>query len=188
MAGGVILVRHALPEVVRGVASSQWGLGESSREDCVLLAHHLPQLLAPVVYTSPQAKARETAAVIALRRGLRLATDERLREADHDEAWVDDYRDLAASYVAGALVPGWEPQGIVARRFGQAVDEASAATPGRADLVVVNHGLAMTLWLSTRVALEREPFWSALSFPDAWRLDLETNALARLAPFSAAPG
>ena len=188
MGRGLILVRHAMPEVVQGVSSTTWGLAESSREDCVLLAHHLPELLAPVVYTSPQPKVLETANVIALRRGLRVATDDRLREADQPPEWIDDYRPVAASYVAGNFVPGWEPQAAVARRFGEAVGDALNASPGEGDLVIVDHGLALTLFLSTRAKIAREPFWRALSFPDAWRLDLETGALERLVAFSTPAG
>lgn len=187
MADGLILVRHALPEVVQGVAASKWGLAERSREDCVLLAHHLPARLAPLVYASSQPKAAETAGVIALRRGLRVQADERLREADQDTGWVDDYEDLAASYLRGQLAPGWEPQAAVSKRFGEAVQEALEDAPNGADLVVVDHGLAMTLYLSTRVQLDREAFWRGLSFPDAWRMDLASSALSRVVPFSA-PG
>src|SRR6185312_12463315 len=78
----VILVRHGMPEIQRGVASTRWRLSEAAKEDCVLLAHALPAELGPVVYSSAQAKAQETATVIALRRGLRTEVDERLREVE----------------------------------------------------------------------------------------------------------
>jgi len=180
MTRGLILIRHAMPEVVPGVSSKLWTLGEHTREDCVLLAHALPADLAPVVYSSDQPKTRETAAVIALRRGLSVVTDRRFAEVDQRDRWIDDdYRAVAARYLGGFDEPGWEPRAAVVGRFTRAVDEALAAGPA-GDLVVVNHGLALSLYLASVAAIDLVPFWRALTFPDAWRLDLETHALARV--------
>ncbi len=180
MSRGLILVRHAMPEVVPGISSKLWILGEHSREDCVLLAHALPAGLAPVVHASDQPKARETAAVIALRRGLSMVTDRRLAEVDQGGRWIDDdYRAVAAAYLGGSDEPGWEPRAAVVQRFTHAVDDALAASPA-GDLVVVNHGLALSLYLASVTALEIVPFWQSLTFPDAWRLDLATSSLARV--------
>ena len=180
MSRGLILVRHAMPEVVRGVSSKLWALGEHAREDCVLLAHALPAGLAPVVYASEQPKARETAAVIALRRGLSVVTDRRFAEVDQGDRWIeDDYRVVAARYLGGFDEPGWEPRASVVVRFTSAVDDALAVNTA-GDLVVVSHGLAMSLYLASAATIDLVPFWRPLTFPDAWRLDLQTKSLARV--------
>jgi broad specificity phosphatase PhoE len=180
MSRGLILVRHAMPEVVHGVSSKLWALGEHAREDCVLLAHALPADLAPVIHASDQPKVRETAAIIALRRGLSLATDRRFAEVDQGDRWIDDdYRAVAARYLDGFDEPGWEPRAAAVERFTRAVDDALTASPA-GDLVVVNHGLALSLYLASVTTIELVPFWRALTFPDAWRLDLETKALVRV--------
>ncbi len=182
--GGLILVRHALSEVVPGVSSTLWQLGERSLEDCVLLAHALPAPLAPVVLTSPQPKVKQTAAVLALRLGLEIADDARLREVEQGTGWVDDYRSLAAGYLERGAVgeaADWEPPGRVIARFGetiQAAVEHHRGAPG--DILVVTHGLAMSLWLATQSDIDLVPFWKALTFPDAWRLDFQTGELHHL--------
>ena len=190
MARDLILVRHAMPEVIRGVSSKFWRLSDSSREHCVLLADALSGELASPVISSGQPKVDDTAAVLALRRGLAVQTDERVAEVDQGSVWYDgDYRGRAADYLDGIDMPGWEARELVARRFAAAVNER-LAEPGAADLVVVNHGLAMSLYLASllpevvvdnrRDAFHLVQFWQDLTFPDAWRLDLEQNTLTRL--------
>jgi len=177
MSRAVILVRHAMPEVQPGVASTLWGLSESSREDCVLLAHALPPGIS-AIWSSDERKANETADVLGLRLGLPVHMDARFAEVDRPPVWDRDYREVAAAYLAGTREAGWEKPESVAKRFAAGIESALAATNG--DILVVNHGLAMTLWLNTAVKLENPvSWWQSLTFPDAWRLDLEAQALAR---------
>jgi broad specificity phosphatase PhoE len=180
----VILIRHAMPEIQNGVASALWRLGESALEDCVLLAHALPLDLAPRVLTSNQVKVTQTAGVIALRRGLEVVEDARLREVEQDHAWIEDYRVAAAAYLergpTGESV-GWETHLSSVARFGAGVDAAIAANDGQeGDVVVVNHGLAMSLWLASRIPLDIVSWWKVLTFPDAWRVDLDAQTVEHL--------
>ncbi|MBI5948249.1 MAG: histidine phosphatase family protein [Chloroflexi bacterium] len=190
MSRGLIFVRHAMPEVVPGVSSTLWRLGESAREDCVLLAHALDLPLASPILASGQPKVDETAAIIAMRRGLTTRVDPRVREVEQPAAWFDgDYRTVAAAYLAGDNPHGWEPREHVAARFAAAVDQAMAAD-GTGDVVVVNHGLAMSLYLAALTPVIREggggrefdlvAFWRGLTFPDAWRYDPAATELERL--------
>ncbi|MGE5596678.1 MAG: histidine phosphatase family protein [Hyphomicrobiales bacterium] len=179
MPHAIILVRHALPEVTRGLAPSLWPLTEAAREDCVLLAYHLPGHLAPVVLASPERKADETARVIAMRRGLQAELDRNLREVSRPDDWVGDYRDRAAAYLEGNEQPGWEPRDAVVRRIHAAL-EPHLAKPGDGDLVVVGHGMSLSLYLASLAGIGAVPFWRALTFPDAWRLDLATRELTHL--------
>ncbi|MGI8927518.1 MAG: histidine phosphatase family protein [Tepidiformaceae bacterium] len=197
MARGLILVRHAMPEVVPGLSSTLWRLGAPAREDCVLLAHALPAGLAPAVISSGQPKVDETAAIIALRGSLTTKVDGRMREVDQPDAWYEgDYRTLAACYLAGDEPAGWEPRDAVAARFSAAA-AAALAQPGEGDAVIVNHGLALSLYLATLAptvrsadglaAFDLVPFWRALTFPDAWRLDPATGTLERVFHAGLAP-
>lgn len=168
-----------MPEVKRGVAPKNWRLPEASREDCVLLAHHLPERLAPVVLSSPEPKCEETAQVIALRRGLQVRLDPRLVEAGRPDEWDEEYRASAEAYLAQGERDGWEPHAKVAERFEAAISEALAEFRD-GDLVVVDGGLGPTLFAASRWPLDRAAFWRALTFPDAWRIDLETGEKKRL--------
>ncbi|MGH2634239.1 MAG: histidine phosphatase family protein [Tepidiformaceae bacterium] len=175
----IILVRHAMPEIERGVASTAWGLSDASREDCVLLAHALPAGLSATVVTSEERKARETADVLALRLGLHVAIDAGFGEVDRPMIWDDDYRTTAAHYLATGDAEGWESRGAVAARFDDAVRRALAAT-ATGTVLVVDHGMALSLWLDSVAAIDLVPFWQALTLPDAWLFDIQSHLLERV--------
>lgn len=174
---GVILVRHAMPEVVCGVSSKLWGLGEVSREDCVLLAHALPPGISRV-WSSDERKAKETADVIGLRLGLPVSVDVGFGEVDRPDVWDRDYREVAAGYLGGADEPGWEDRRAVTGRFAAAVARASSGT--EQDIVIVSHGMAMTLWMASLSPIAAVDWWRALTFPDAWRIEIETGVVERV--------
>lgn len=183
MTRGLILVRHALPEVEQGVSSKLWGLSEAAREDCVMLAHALPAGIS-AIYSSDERKARETADVLALRLGLQVQVDERFAEVDRPAVWDRDYREVATGYLQGVDEEGWEPRERVVRRFDAGVRAAlpgPAPTEGRGYVVVVSHGMAMSLWIASVVpALDIVPFWRSLTFPDAWLIDPEGSTAEHL--------
>lgn len=188
MGRGIILVRHAMPEVAPGVAPALWGLSEPAGEDCVLVAHALPAELAPSIHTSGERKAEQTAAILGMRLGLTLTIDPRLGEVDRPGEWVEDHRAMAAAYLAGTNHPGWEPRDAVVARFATAVGDALVLEHESAgDIVVVNHGMALSLYLAHATGIETVTFWQALTFPDAWRFDLGSGELTHLYSGASAP-
>ncbi|HMO54121.1 MAG TPA: hypothetical protein PJ994_06430, partial [Tepidiformaceae bacterium] len=48
------------------------------------------------------------------------------------------------------------------------------------DVIVVNHGLAMSLWMASRLPLDVVSWWKSLTFPDAWRVDLDAQTVEHL--------
>ena len=152
----MILVRHAMPEVVPGVAPHLWELGPEGRAAARDLAGRLEGVR---VVTSDEPKALQTAEEIAAAHGAELVVDPRLREAARPAAWDQAYHETARRYLAGEALEGWEPHADVVERFGAAA---------RGD-IVVTHGLALTLWLAVRGWVgESVEFWEALTFPDAY--------------------
>lgn len=169
-----------MPVIVPGTPSTEWLLGDATREDCVLLAHALPERLAPQILHSGEAKARQTAEVIALRRGLSIAEDSRLAEAVRDRnVWIDDFQAAVVRSLTSEGEPGWEPKQQVIDRFAAAVEDQFEQQP-EGDIVVASHGQALSLYLSSRTNIDLVSFWKALTLPDAWRLDLESGALSHL--------
>lgn len=168
-----------MPVPVPGFAPRLWQLDDASREDCVLLAHALPENLAPAVYSSDETKAASTADVIALRRGHQREIDPRFGEVDRGPEWVEDHRAAVTRYLSGTDFGSFEPHPHVVAHVTAAVEAALLAYP-RGDLVVATHGQAMTLYLASRTNIDPVPFWNALTLPDAWRLDLDTNALTHV--------
>lgn len=103
-----------------------------------------------------------------------------LREVRRPAGWSGNYRALARAYTAGALPDGWEPQAAVTARFEHAVSgHARIAAAREQSLIAGTHGLALTVWLASRMPLTPDPaaFWAALQFPDL----IEVNVSARTA-------
>lgn len=168
----ITYVRHAMAVQLEGVHPTAWHLDATGRDDAERLARRLevPARIGALV-TSDEPKALETAEAIASVWGAELTSDVRLREAVRP--WIGPgYRAVAHRYLRGEEPGGWEPHGEVEVRVAEAVDEACAGA-GEDPVVVVTHGLCLSLHLGDRLGegFDRESFWSALAFPDAWILD-----------------
>ena len=83
-----------------------------------------------------------------------------------------------ASYLKGEAVHGWEPRDDVGARLAVLETDFSSL---ETDLIIVSHGLLLTIWLDRRIGLE-DPywFWSNLQMPDAWVADFEDKSLQRI--------
>jgi broad specificity phosphatase PhoE len=128
-----------------------------------------------LVATSPEPKARDTAAPIAARAGLPLRQEDDLREVDRGRTPIlarAEYVDLVRRYLTGERVEGWEPPDVAHGRFARCVDRLVAESAG--PLAVVSHGLVLSLWLG----LSPEE-WERIPLPAVAVADAETRRLAR---------
>jgi len=172
-----------MPQKKDGVAPGEWRLGPEGHIAALALAGWLrlpdPPML---VVTSPEPKAAETAAPIAEQFGVPLVLDERLREVERP--WVGEgYRLAARGYLRGEDPEAWEDRSRVARRVGRAVDDARAHVDD-APVAAVGHGLSLAIHVAQKMpdGFLAGQFWSRLSFPDAWLLDLDQQLLQHLVP------
>jgi broad specificity phosphatase PhoE len=178
-----LYVRHAMPRKRDGVAPGEWRLGPEGHIAAAALAGWLrlpdPPML---VVTSPEPKAAETAAPLAEQFRVPLVLDERLREVERP--WVGEgYRLVARGYLRGEDPEGWEDRAAVIRRVDQAVTDAHAHVDD-APVAVVGHGLSLSLHVAQKLpsGFLAGQFWSRLSFPDAWLLDLDAQLLQHVVP------
>jgi broad specificity phosphatase PhoE len=175
----VVLVRHAMPETDPTVAPERWPLGEASRDAARRLARLLPA--EPLVLVSDETRATQTANELVAVRGGFVRVDARIGEAHRPDRWHDDYRARGFRYVAGQTYVGWEPHETVVRRFDAGV-RAALGVRADAPLVIVSHGLALTLWLQSVGAVsDVGAFWQDLTFPDAFRVSVQTHGNGLLA-------
>ncbi len=63
----LILIKHAMPEVVPGVPAHLWGLSEDGKRSCLRLAEQLEEYRPATVYASSEVKAVETTSALAER-------------------------------------------------------------------------------------------------------------------------
>jgi broad specificity phosphatase PhoE len=184
----LILVRHAAPEVQPDLPARDWPLSSDGRIQAERLAVRLASLRAPpIVFSSPERKAFETAGLIACALGLKVERVADLREHDRSGAGY-----LAADAFAAAiarffsrpeeLVFGRETAAQAGARFTAAVHELSARTPDR-DILLVTHGTVMTLYAAAVAGVEPLPFWRGLGMPAAIVFSLpDHRLLQRLQP------
>lgn len=158
----VYLIRHAHTEPRADVPSPEWGLTDEGRAAARELALRDGWLDLSLVASSPEPKARATAAPIAEAAALDLRLERDLREAGRP--WVDsDYPALARRYLAGEEILGWEPAGEVRERMERAVRALSVEAGGA--LAVVSHGLALSLLLGLS-----PDEWEAMPFASVVRV------------------
>ncbi len=162
----LVLVRHALPELVRGSAGPAdpplTELGE--RQAARLVDAVGPDVAA--LYASPMARARGTAAPLAAALGIEPEIVPDLREYDADAAHYVPVHDMARLDPAGweRIRAGLLPAHVDVPAFGARVDTALerivAAHPGRATAVVVAHAGVINTWLARQLGIARP-----LAFP-----------------------
>ena len=169
----ITYVRHAMPAVEEEVDSTQWHLDEATRAHAEAWADRLEVGNGiGALITSTEPKALETAEAIARHWPCEVQTDDRLREARRP--WIGTgYRAMAHRYLRGEHHEGWEAHQAVEERMHLVVAEAIARTREGDAIVLVTHGLALSLHLGERLGddFDREAFWSRLAFPDAWVLE-----------------
>ena len=165
----VILVKHAMPEIVPGDPPNAWTLSEEGRQSCAPLAERLATYHPDAVVASREPKAAETGQLIAARLGIPFDTANNLHEHDRRNlpfqdwaAVVDDVERFFAQ--PDDLVFGGETAQQALRRFSQAVDAVIQAHSGQT-IVVVAHGTVITLFVQERVknqAIDAFQFWDNL--------------------------
>jgi broad specificity phosphatase PhoE len=177
----VILVRNAMPVVQPGVHPVRWRLDDLGRSAVASLALSLPAQAAPVIWSSHEARAEETADVLVTARyaaaSVRLDPD--LREVGRPTTWSASYPEDLADYFRHGAREGWEAATSVLTRVGSTVDRAMREAEGL-PVVVVSHGLALSLYVGAICGLRPAGFLHSLLHPDAWLVDVDAGRLERL--------
>ena len=178
----VILVRNAMPVVQPGVHPVRWRLDDLGRSAVAILADALPDELAGTVWSSSEARAQETAETLIETRGdlgTELRLDPELREVGRPTSWSSTYAEDLAGYFRNGDREGWEPATAVMTRMGSAIDRAVREAAGL-PVVVVTHGLALSLYVGAACGVRPAGFLHGLMHPDAWLLDVAAGRLERL--------
>jgi broad specificity phosphatase PhoE len=175
--GRIFLVRHARPAVDPELPADQWELTTAGRA----AAQVLGALTGRGYYVaSDEPKALQTVREMAA--GWPVTVEPGFGEVQRPGGWSVDYQPQALGYLEGAGPDDWEPPAQVTDRFDAAVTRhAQIAADRQQVLIAGTHGLAVTIWLASRVRLEPSPagFWASLGFPDLIEVDLSTGQLRR---------
>jgi 2,3-bisphosphoglycerate-dependent phosphoglycerate mutase len=162
----LVLVRHALPEPVRG------GGGPADPPLTALGEQQAARLVAALgsgvagLYASPMARARGTAAPLAAALGVEPEIVPDLREYDADAAHYVPVHEMARldppawDRMLAGLLPAHVDVPAFTARVDAALERIVAAHPGRATAVVVAHAGVINAWLAHLLGIARP-----LAFP-----------------------
>lgn len=169
----VYLVRHGRPLVDGDIPAAGWDLDPSAHAHVVSLRESGRIPTDAVWFTSPEPKARQTAALLTdgpVEVVDGLAEQLRLHPGLIDD--VEAVRRRAFAHPERSVHPGWEPLDATRLRVRRAVRELLDAHPTE-DLVLVGHGTAFALIASELTGRPPDP-----SLPDA--LDMPDVLVVRM--------
>ena len=163
------------------MAGGRWGaqrpLTAKGRNDARALGTSLAvRVGGALVLTSPERRARDTAALAfpSVVAGIR----DQLSEVT--KPWYssgEEQANAAAAYLQGEVLAGWERREEVISRMAQLKSDFGSSQ----SIVLVSHGLLLTTWIDHERGLD-DPFsfWSDLTMPDAWELNLADKSFDRV--------
>ncbi len=164
----MLFIRHAEslhPEHPLSVDPKDIDLPLSERG--MLQAHAVAERLArrPIdaVVTSPLLRCRQSADVIALRAGVTLREDARLREveiAGVGPVALHDLAEIAIARGGWSHLPGTEPSASIRARMRDATDDLLAACSGQR-IAVVSHAGAINAYIASLLGLAHDFFFPA---------------------------
>lgn len=181
----LILVRHAAPATDGGVAPNQWPLSDAGRQSCRELARVLAPYWPAALVASREAKAAETAALLARTLGGPYSTAPGLQEhARANVGWLGlpEYQAGIAAVFArpGQVAFGDESADQAYERFRTAVTAILDRHPDE-NVALVTHGTVLTLFVSrVQPGLEPLAFWQRLGLPAVAVLSRPSLALEQL--------
>lgn len=173
----LIFIRHAAVEINPDVPSREWRLSADGRSQARQLASQLLPYHLTRIFTSDEAKARETGQIIADE--LNISWQETLNLHEHDRQGApfftsnDAFETAVARFFAqpDTLVFGNETAHQAFKRFDTAVHHLLTTHPDDT-LAIVSHGTVLTLFLSHYNQFTPFPFWQALHLPDCFIVSL----------------
>ena len=165
----LLLIKHAMPEIVADAPPARWVLGEDGRaganELTPLVARYSPKHM----FSSTEPKARETGAIMT--HALGIPCEQRLGLHEHqrpNERWMgrDAFHAIIARFFErpDALVYGSETADEASVRFGSAMDLLLADHP-TGSIAVTAHGTVISLYVAERTGENPFSLWQRLGLP-----------------------
>jgi broad specificity phosphatase PhoE len=181
----IVLVRHAAVETDPAVSPSLWQLSDEGRAGARALAQERLWRTTERIFTSPEAKALETAHIIAGPNGMTVTAVEDLREVERPaNQWIDDrypggYAGAVRDYLAAPdfATHGWEPPAEAQQRIRMCIDWLRRWEP--AGFAVSGHGQTLSLYAAAVTGLDPWEVWQTILLPDYAVIDPLQGAFLR---------
>jgi broad specificity phosphatase PhoE len=165
----LILVKHALSEIIPALPANQWHLSEVGRSQCALLADQLATYAPAVLVSSSEPKALETAHLVAQRMRTSVQVVDGLQEHDRSNTpWLgpEEFGRAIADFFRHPteLVLGYETAQQASERFARTVTEVTSRYAEQ-NVAVFTHGTVLTLFVARATDMEPFTLWKQLCLP-----------------------
>jgi broad specificity phosphatase PhoE len=165
----LILVKHALPEIIPTLPANQWHLSEVGRAQCALLADQLASYAPAALVSSAAPKALETAHLVAQRMHTSVQIVDGLHEHDRrNTPWLgsEEFAGAVAAFFhrPAELVLGCETAQQASERFTKTVTEVTSRYAEQ-NVMVLTHGTVLSLFVARATGMEPLALWKRLGLP-----------------------
>jgi broad specificity phosphatase PhoE len=166
----LFLIKHAMPEIQPEIPANQWVLSKSGRLSCSQIADHLQKSNLKNIISSKEAKAQETAHLIASYLDLPCHTVDNLHEHDRSNESYDLSKEEFENNVNNLfgnpdlLVYGKETARQAQNRFDRAIHKIVTENMGQ-DVGIVSHGTVISLFVALYNQINPFEFWQQLGLP-----------------------
>lgn len=174
----LLLVKHSLPEPIRGLDAIRWHLSAEGRARCAALADRIGPHAPAALFTSNEPKARETALRLGQALGLPAQSAPNLHEHDRTGVpWLgqDEFESSIRAFFTNPdeSVFGRATARQATARFVAA--EAILARHQTGTVAVVAHGTVISLYFAAKTGIDPFPLWQRLGLPSLVVLELADN-------------
>ncbi len=183
----LLLIKHALPELVPTLPAAEWHLSRRGRALSELLAKRIAAYSLDVIVSSIEPKATETAEIIAMRLNKQYHVGAGLHEHDRRNIPFMSHEQLetkVAKFFAypDELVLGNETGNEAYTRFANAITRLIEQYPQK-NIGIVAHGTVISLFVARAAGVEPFVFWKQLGLPSFVVFSLPTLMLEEVVDY-----
>jgi broad specificity phosphatase PhoE len=166
----VVLVKHALPILDFTRAPCDWTLGDEGKVQARILSKKLQRYLPFELISSPEVKASGTAEVVGKELGLEFHVVYGLEEINRPRMRKLDPEELSTLIREIFLKPdkevvGRETAEQALARFDKGLREAISGYEAGNNLVVISHGIVISLFVQAKNRMNGHKLWRRLQCP-----------------------
>jgi broad specificity phosphatase PhoE len=166
----LVLIKHALPDIEKGVPSKKWKLSAKGKDKSRTLSKYIKKYDVACIYTSDEQKAIDTGKVICKELNLQLRVHKNLHENDRTGLKYlarEEYENIFRSFFDNpeTRIVGNETANDAKDRFAGAVANIIESDDTGKDIVIVAHGTVMSLFASCYNDIDVFSFWNSLDLP-----------------------
>ena len=169
----IIIIRHFKPKIDKNIPVADWTLDEKGINDMNELLKKFNFENITKIHSSPEKKAMITAKLISKEKNIPLTINENVVEVDRSKAGFieGDYKYLAKKYLTNSKFDyAWEKLSSVQNRAKKLIEELEHE---KEDIVIVSHGMFLSILLHKYFEKNIIDFWLNLEFGEVIKIDFE---------------